>query len=183
MVVLSGSNVNGMYLLKTLDTSDVPDTTIAMTSTSHPTSLKQWHRRLTHCSPQMIQEMAKNNLVDGLKMTDTSISGKCEDCIMGRHARRLFDGETEKTLEPLELVSFDIWGPSHIQSAGGKIYLLIIVDAGTSYKQGAYLADKSDATTLAAFEHFRAKVEALSGHKRLRQVRSDGTFRSPAWAD
>ena len=158
MVVLTGNNVNGMYLLKTLDTNDIPDTTTAMTSTSHPTSLEQWHRHLTHCSPQTIQEMVKNNLVDGLKMTDTSISGKCEDCIMGRHTRRPFDGETEKVLEPLELVSFDIWGPSRIQSARGKTYLWIIVDAGTSYKHGAYLADKSDATTLSAFEDFWAKV-------------------------
>ena len=178
-VVLTGKNVNGMYLLETLDNK--PDTSFAMTSTSHPTSMEQWHRRLSHCSPSTIQEMATKNLVDGLKITETSVSGRCEDCIMGRQTRRPFDGETEKDLEPLELVSFDIWGPSRVQSAGGKVYLLIIVDAGTSYKHGAYLADKSDATTLAAFDEFRAKVEALTGGKKVRRVRSDGAFESPAW--
>ena len=178
-IVLTGKNVNGMYLLETLD--DKPDTTFAMSSTSHPTSLEQWHRRFTHCSPSTIQEMAMKNLVDGLKITETTISGQCEDCIMGRQSRRPFDGETEKELEPLELVSFDIWGPSRVQSAGGKVYLLIIVDAGTSYKHGAYLADKSDATTLAAFDDFRAKVETLTGGKKICRVRSDGAFESPAW--
>ena len=178
-VVLAGKNVNGMYLLETLN--DKPDTSFAMTSTSHPTSLEQWHQRLTHCSTSTIQEMATRNLVDGLKITETSVSGHCEDCIMGRQTRRPFDGETEKDLEPLELVSFDIWGPSRVQSAGGKVYLLIIVDAGTSYKHGAYLADKSDATTLAAFEEFRARAETLTGGKKVRRLRSDGAFNSPAW--
>src|SRR5258705_546009 len=37
------------------------------------------------------------------------------------------------------LVSFDLWGPSWVQSAGGKIYFMLIVDGGTSYKYGAYL--------------------------------------------
>ena len=36
-VVLAGKNVNGMYLLETLD--DKPDASFAMTSTSHPTKL------------------------------------------------------------------------------------------------------------------------------------------------
>ena len=178
-VVLTGKNVNGMYLLETLD--DKPDTSFAMTSTSHPTSLEQWHRRLAHCSTSTIQEMARKNLVDGLKITEASVNGHCEDCIMGRQTRRPFDGETEKDLEPLDLVSFDIWGPSRVQSTGGKVYLMIIVDAGTSYKHGAYLADKSDATTLAAFEEFRARAETLTGGKKVRRVRSDGAFDSPAW--
>lgn len=84
---------------------------------------------------------------------------------MGRQTRRPFDGETAKNLIPLELVSFDLWGPSRTQSVGGKVYLMIIVDAGTSYKYGAYLADKSDSTTLAAFETFRAHAESFTGQK------------------
>jgi hypothetical protein len=83
-----------------------------MSSISQPTSLEQWHRRLTHCSPLTIQEMAANNLVDGLKLSGTSVNGKCEDCILGRQTRRPFDRETEKELDPLDLVLFDLWGPS-----------------------------------------------------------------------
>ena len=101
---------------------------------------------------------------------------------MGRQSRCPFDGETEKAQNPLDLVSFNIWGPSRVQSAGGKVYLMIIVDAGTSFKYEAYLADKSDATTLAAFEVFRAKAETLTGRK-IRHFRTDGAFGSPAWKD
>lgn len=40
--------------------------------------------------------------------------------MIGQQARRLFDGATDKDLDPnhpIELVSFDL-GPSHTQSAG-----------------------------------------------------------------
>lgn len=178
--ILAGKGVNGMYLLEPLDTkSNVP---LALNSLSKSTSLEQWHRRLTHCSPSTIKEMAKNNLVDGLMISEEALNGKCEDCIMGRQTRRPFDGETSKSLHPLELVSFDLWGPSRTQSASGKVYLMIIVDAGTSYKYGAYLADKSDTTTLNAFNLFRTQAETDTGHK-IKHLRSDGAFDTAAWKD
>ena len=83
--------------------------------------------------------MEAKNLVDGLKLSETNVKGKCEDCIMGQQTRRPSDGETDKNLDPLELVSFDLWGPSHVQSGRGKVYLMAVVDAGTSHKYGAYL--------------------------------------------
>jgi hypothetical protein len=49
-LILSGQNVNGMYLLETLDNTPIKPLEMA-SSLSHPTSLEQWHRRLTHCSP------------------------------------------------------------------------------------------------------------------------------------
>ena len=179
-VVLAGKMVNGMYLLEPLD--EDPPKTLALSSLSQPVSLKQWHRRLTHCSPTTIKDMADKNLVDGLVISDANLNGKCEDCIMGRQTRRPFDKETEKVLDPLELVSFDLWGASRTQSAGGKVYLMIIVDAGTSYKHGAYLADKSDSTTLAAFDTFRTQAEKMTGHP-IRRIQSDGAFETTTWKE
>ena len=179
-VILAGKNVNGMYILESIEyTTHTP---LAMRSLSQPTSLEQWHRRLTHCSPLTIQEMANKGLVDGLRISDLALTGKCEDCILGRQTRRPFDGATEKNLEPLDLIAFDLWGPSRVRSAGGKLYLLIIVDAGSSYKYGAFLADKSDQTVLGALEIFRNQAETLTGRK-IRRLRSDGAFNSATWID
>jgi transposase InsO family protein len=178
-VVVSGNNVNGMYILEAMN--DAPDT-LAMTSLAQPTSLEQWHRRLTHCSPLTILEMAKNGLVEGLTISELAITGKCEDCILGRQTRRPFDGTTEKDLSPLDLVSFDLWGPSRIQSVGGKVYLMIIMDAGTSYKHAAYLSDKSDLTTLEAFDIFRTMAETTTGRK-IRRLRTDRAYESTAWKE
>src|SRR6266540_764113 len=110
----------------------------------------EWHRCLTYCSPLTIMEMSTGNLVDGLHISGNDLCGKCEDCIIGRQTRRPFDGNTEKDLDPLELVSFDLWGLSRVQSAGEKIYFMPLVDGGTSYKHGAYLSDKSDLSTITA---------------------------------
>lgn len=126
--------------------------------------------------------MVTNDMVDGLKISESDLNGKCEDCIMGHQTCRPFDGETGTNLKPLDLVSFDLWGPSRTQSAGGKVYLMIIVDAGTSYKYGAYLADKLDSTTLAAFEIFRAQTEVATGRK-VRRLRTDGDFETVIWKD
>ena len=114
-IVLNGKNVNGMYLLDALEhTNNIVPRPIAMGSLTQQVSLEQWHRRLTHCSPSTIQEMANNKLVDGLIISNSTLTGKCEDCIMGRQTRRPFDGTTETKLHPLDLVSFDLWGPSRV---------------------------------------------------------------------
>ena len=176
-VVLAGTNVDGMYLLEPINT---PHQSLAMKSLSNSVPLEQWHRRLTHCSPSTIEEMARGNLVDGLHISTNTLTGKCEDCILGRQTRRPFDTETDKNLKPLELVSFDLWGPSRVQSIGGKIFLMIIVDGGTSCKFRAYLPDKADSSTLEAFETFRQKAEIVTGGKICR-LRTDGAFDSAAW--
>lgn len=112
-IILARQNVGGMYLLEALD--NALDTPLAMASLSQPTSLEQWHRRLAHCSPLTIQEMSNNDLVDGLKISEKNVKGKCKDCILGRQTCRPFDGATETNLAPLSLVAFDIWGPSRVQ--------------------------------------------------------------------
>ena len=179
-VVLAGKNVNGMYVLDPVNTQQI--SSAAMKSTSHSASLEQWHRRFTHCSPLTIEEMDKHNLVDGLQISEVTLTGKCEDCILGRQTRRPFDSVTEKDIPPLELVAFDLWGPSRVRSIGGKVFLMVIVDAGTSCKFGAYLSDKSDNTTLEAFDNFRARAENVTGRKICR-LRTDGAFDSATWKE
>ena len=127
-----------------------------------------------------IQEMANNNLVDGLQISKMTLTGKCEDCIMGCQTCCPFDGVTEKDVALLDHVAFDLWGLSCVKSAGGKIYLMIIVDARTSYKYGAYLADKSDPTILATFEVYCAEAETVTGRK-IHRLWTDRAYESSAW--
>ena len=128
----------------------------------------------------MIKGMTSNNMVDGLRITNEDVSGKCEDCILGRQTHHPFDGVTEKNLTPLDLVAFDLWGPSRIQSGGEKSYMMIIVDSRTSYKHGAYTVDKSDSTTIEVFDVSCAKGETTTG-KKICRLRTDWAFDSVAW--
>jgi transposase InsO family protein len=57
-----------------------------------------------------------------------------------------------------------------------------IVDAGTSYKHGAYLSDKSDSSTITAFDNFRVEAESMTGRK-IRRLRTDLAYKSAAWDD
>ena len=153
-----------------------------MTSLSQPVSLAQWHRRLTHCSPLTITEMSKGNLVDSLNFSRNELHGMCEDCIIGWQTCRPYNGKTEKSLDPLELVSFDLWGPSRVQSVGGKLYFMPVVNGGSLYKFGAYLSDKSDSSTIAAFDTFRVEAESLLGRK-IRRLRTDRAYETLAWKE
>ena len=109
--------------------------------------------------------MATNNSVSSLNISEMTVDGKCKNCILGCQTHCPFNGETEKDLAPLELVAFNLWGPSQVQSAGGKLYMMILVDAGMSCKCGVYLPDKSDATTIQAFDNFCTKAETATGKK------------------
>ena len=179
-IILTGRNVNGMYLLEALD--NISDTPIAMISLSQPTSLEQWHRQLTHYSPLIIQGMVSNNLVDELKITSNTVSGKYEDCILSRQMCCPFDGVTERNLAPLELVAFNLWGPSCVESGGRKFYMMLIVNSGTSYKHDVYTTDKSDSTTIEVFNSFHTKAETMTG-KKICCLRTDQAFDSVAWKE
>ena len=60
--------------------------------------------------------------------------------------------------------------------------MMVIVDAGSSYKSGVYLPDKSDVTTIQAFDNFRTKAETMTGRK-IRHLRTDRAFESIAWEE
>jgi hypothetical protein len=68
----------GMYIVDEVEGNKCATGPIVLGSLSQSTSLKQWHRHLAHCSP----EMANWNLVNGLMISKDSLQGKCEDCIL-----------------------------------------------------------------------------------------------------
>ncbi|KAJ3885912.1 hypothetical protein GG344DRAFT_58400, partial [Lentinula edodes] len=128
-----GRGRDGMYVL---DAEEAPGQTsgprhhVALSSRSSPTDIEQWHRRFVHASTETIERMERENMVDGLKgaVTSHKLEGKCESCILARQTRRPSDVPTDPDVEPLDLVSVDLWGPSRTRSSGGKVYLMPIVD-------------------------------------------------------
>ena len=106
----------------------------------------------------------------------------CNICLQTKSIRQLPSGE----LHPLPILDAP-WDTASVdfimelpESAGGKVYLMILVDGGTPYKYGVYQSDKSDATTILAFEIFHAKAETVAGRK-LCRLRTDCAFESAAW--
>ncbi|SJL16297.1 uncharacterized protein ARMOST_19817 [Armillaria ostoyae] len=183
--IFTGKGENGMYVLECVDDkSESPAGHFAMLSRSNPTSLCQWHRHLAHVSIETIESMASKNLVDGLAggITDRNIKGKCEDCLMVKQTRRPFDEPTDPNVKPLHLMATDLWSPSCMVSNGGKSYFMPIVDSGTSFKHGAFLADKSDETTIQAFNNFRVLAENQTG-QRIKRLHADNAFAGLKWVN
>ncbi len=133
-------------------------------------------------SPKAIEEMASKGLVDGLNITPDPLLGKCEDCILARHTHRPFDELSNPDVDPLDLMATDLWGPSRTASVSGKTYLMILVDSGTGCKGGEFLADKSDETTVGAFDRWRKLAETQTERK-VKRVKADHVFARTKWVD
>ncbi|SJK98299.1 uncharacterized protein ARMOST_01564 [Armillaria ostoyae] len=126
--------------------------------------------------------MASKGLVDGLNITLDPLLGKCEDCILARQTCCLFNEPSDPNVDPLDLVATDLWGPSRTASVSGKTYLMILIDSETGYKDGEFLTDKSDDTTMAAFDKWRKLAEMQTG-KNVKHVKADHAFARTKWVD
>jgi len=91
-IIMEGQHTSGMYLLDMgnplIHVMDQGGPT-AMSARSHekPVGLDTWHRRLGHAGMSTIKEMLRKELVDRLTIEeDGNAPGKCEDCILGKHA-------------------------------------------------------------------------------------------------
>jgi hypothetical protein len=107
--------------------------------------LWKWHRKLGHLSFDLLSRLSKLNLVRGLPRLRLEKELVCARC---RHAKMvssshppLTDVMTER---PCELLHMDLVGPDRVRSAGGKWYILIVVDDYSLYAWVFFLEDKGE---------------------------------------
>ncbi|GJV98073.1 retrovirus-related pol polyprotein from transposon TNT 1-94 [Tanacetum coccineum] len=91
-----------------------------------------WHRRLGYANMRLIQSLASKELVRNLPKL------KC-----------------------LELLHMDLFGPSAVQSYGGNLYTLVIVDDYSRYTWTRFLKNKTEAFD--QFEIFSKKIQNQLG--------------------
>jgi transposase InsO family protein len=107
--------------------------------------LWKWHRKLGHLSFDLLSRLSKLNLVRGLPRLRLEKELVCAPC---RHAKMvasshppLIDVMTER---PCELLHMDLVGPTRVRSAGGKWYVLVVVDDYSRYAWVFFLEDKGE---------------------------------------
>jgi len=121
-------------LLYVVNMDKIQPTVFMVQSKQKLTSFATWHRHLVHAGAEAICQMMTENLVDGLNICgELSIGGLCKDCIYGKHAAHPYSDNKPREKDVLEHVHIDIWGPSQVQSAGGALYFMIIMDSFSSY--------------------------------------------------
>jgi hypothetical protein len=101
--------------------------------------LWKWHRKLGHLSFDLLSRLSKLNLVRGLPRSRLDKELVCVPC---RHAKMvasshppLTDVMTER---PCEFLHMDLVGPARVRSAGGKWYVLVVVDDYSRYAWGSF---------------------------------------------
>jgi histone deacetylase 1/2 len=113
----------------------------AVNSVFTPSSYKLWHLHLGH--PH------HDALVNVLKRCNISVSNKthsdfCNSCSIAKsHPLPSSTSHTQYNF-PLELVFFDVWGPSSVESTCGFLYFLTCFDACTKFTWIFPLQKKSE---------------------------------------
>jgi hypothetical protein len=91
--------------------------------------LWKWHRRLGHLSFDLLSHLSGLGLVQGLPKLKYQKDLVCAPC---RHGKMVASSHlpltSVMTERPCELFHMDFVGPARVCSAGGKWYVLVIVD-------------------------------------------------------
>nr|GEV10777.1 hypothetical protein [Tanacetum cinerariifolium] len=88
-----------------------------------------WHQCLSHLNFATINNLVKNNLVQGLPKMKFEKYHLCSVCEQGKiHWKHHKSKTAFSSIRPLYLLHIDLCGPMHVQSINGKRYVLVVVD-------------------------------------------------------
>nr|GFC62835.1 hypothetical protein [Tanacetum cinerariifolium] len=80
-----------------------------------------WHQRLSHLNFATINNLGKNNLVQGLPKIKFEKDHLCSACEQGKIHRKHHKSKTDfASNKPLYLLHMDLCGPLRVQSINGK---------------------------------------------------------------
>nr|GEU55082.1 retrovirus-related Pol polyprotein from transposon TNT 1-94 [Tanacetum cinerariifolium] len=88
-----------------------------------------WHQCVSHLNFAIINNLVKNNLVQGLPKMKFKKDHLCSACEQGKiHHKHLKSKTAFASNKPLYLLHMDLCGPMHVESISGKRYVLVVVD-------------------------------------------------------
>nr|GFA19561.1 retrovirus-related Pol polyprotein from transposon TNT 1-94 [Tanacetum cinerariifolium] len=106
-----------------------------------------WNQRLSHLNLATINNLVKNNLVQGLPKMKFKKDHLCSACEQGKIHRKHHKSKTDfASNKPLYLLHMDLCGPMRVQSVNGKQYMLVVVDDYSRYTWVFFLHSKDEAS-------------------------------------
>nr|GEW74252.1 retrotransposon protein, putative, unclassified [Tanacetum cinerariifolium] len=106
-----------------------------------------WHQRLSHLNFATINNLVKNNLVQGLPKMKFEIVHLCFACEQGKIYQKHHKSKTAFASDkPLCLLHMDLCGPMRVESINGKRYVLVVVDDYSQYTLVFFLHSKDEAS-------------------------------------
>nr|GEV75099.1 retrotransposon protein, putative, unclassified [Tanacetum cinerariifolium] len=108
-----------------------------------------WHQRLSHLNFATINNLVKNNLVQGLPKMKFEKDHLCFACEQGKIHQKHHKSKTAFTSnKPLYLLHMDLCGPMRVESKNRKRYALVVVDDYSRYTWVFFLYSKDEASEL-----------------------------------
>nr|GFA56387.1 retrovirus-related Pol polyprotein from transposon TNT 1-94 [Tanacetum cinerariifolium] len=130
--LLIGDRSSNLYTIALNEVASHSSTYLLAKASSSQSWL--WHQRLSHLNFATINNLVKNNLVQGLPKIKFEKDHLCSACEQGKihqkHHKSKMDFASNK---PLYLLHMDLCGPMRIQSINGKRYVLVVVDDYSRY--------------------------------------------------
>lgn len=158
--LLQGKSEGGLYPLSSISSRK------QAFGVSKP-SLSQWHSRLGHASPYVIQRVISyNNLPCSLESNKSSV---CNACQQAKSHQLPFSRSPSESSVPLELVFSDVWGPAS-ESVGRNKYYVSFIDDFSKFTWIYLLKHKSE--VFQKFHEFQNLVERLFS-KKIISVQTD----------
>ncbi|GKD45265.1 retrovirus-related pol polyprotein from transposon TNT 1-94, partial [Tanacetum coccineum] len=155
-VIGKGIRKSGLYVMKL---GKKPEEKICLATIDESSTL--WHRRLDHANMRLIQSLASKELVRFLPKLKFD-QYFCDACKIRKQAHASHKTKNiVSTTRCLELLHMDLFCPSAIQSYGGNLYTLVIVDDYFRYTWTRFLKTKTEA--FEQFEIFSKKIQNQLG--------------------
>nr|GFA61036.1 retrovirus-related Pol polyprotein from transposon TNT 1-94 [Tanacetum cinerariifolium] len=108
-----------------------------------------WHQRLSHLNFATINNLVKNNLVQGLPRMKFKKDHLYSACKQGKIHRKHDKSKTAfASNTPLYLLHMDLCGPMRVESINGKRYVLVVVDDYSRYTWVFFLHSKDEASEI-----------------------------------
>nr|GFC79153.1 hypothetical protein [Tanacetum cinerariifolium] len=140
-------------------------------------------QRLSHLNFATINNLVKNNLVQGLPKIKFENNHLCFACELGKMHRKHHKSKTAfASNKPLYLLHIDLCGPMRVQSINGKRYVLVIVDDYSRYTWVFFLHLKDEASEVII--SFIKKTQ-VNLQLQVQRIRTDNGANLPSflWAE
>nr|GEU57543.1 putative ribonuclease H-like domain-containing protein [Tanacetum cinerariifolium] len=106
-----------------------------------------WHQRLSHLNFATINNLVRNNLVQGLPKMKFKKDHLCFVCEQGKIHRKNHKSKMAfASNKPLYLLHMDLCSPMHVESINRKRYVLVLVDDYSRYTWVFFLNSKDEAS-------------------------------------
>ncbi|GJF00736.1 polyprotein [Phanerochaete sordida] len=148
-----------------------PQAALSASASTLPLDESLWHRRFAHTHLQSIRDLAKGQLVSGMRLDSKQEADPiCEPCLSGKLNAAPFPSSTSRASNPLKFVHSDVHGPLPVRTASGYRYWITFIDDSTRLRSVILLKTKGEATS--AFKQFKAFAENET-NERIGTLRDD----------